>query len=110
MHTALEREKQELGDATARLGTIEERKRALTRQLEGIKVDIDEWSNKLRDRQEGEWVPTPPSQAAVMRSLVSDGSIRHNLQPTRRSRLRSTNKQAETGPSWPFSRRSSGCA
>lgn len=64
MHTALEREKQELGDATARLGTIEERKRALTRQLEGIKVDIDEWSNKLRDRQEGEWVRRP-SQAAV---------------------------------------------
>ena len=62
-HAALEREKQELGDATARLGTIEERKRALTRQLEGIRVDIDEWSSKLRDRQEGAFyspVVVPP--------------------------------------------------
>ena len=52
--TALEREKAEIADATTKLMAIEDRKRALERQLEAIRADTEEWAIKLAEIQDSQ--------------------------------------------------------
>lgn len=52
-YAALEREKSEIADATAKLTQLENRKRSSAAQLDALRGELEEWSSKIQSIKEG---------------------------------------------------------
>lgn len=85
----MEREKLEIADATTKLTAIEDRRRALARQLEAIRSETEEVSMKVAEFQDRKSTFLP-------RALIAAHTL--NWQATSRIGLRSLGKQIATSP------------
>lgn len=56
LSAALEREKGEIADATAKLTQLENRKRAFAAQLDALRGELEEWSSKIQAIKEGKGI------------------------------------------------------